>query len=82
MRDRDLASAALLAAIVCCGSMALLAGLLGGVALVWIGQFTAVSTAGLGVVVVIAWRLDRRTHRRSCPADSPGPSAYVEEAVR
>ena len=69
MRDRDLASTALVAAIVCCGTTALIAGLVGGVALVAIGRFTAVSVAGLGAVGFVAWRLDRRRHRHDCTGD-------------
>ena len=65
MRDRDLAPAAAVAAIVCCGGMALVAGLVGGVALAAIGQFTAVTVVGLGLVILIARRLDRRRHDRA-----------------
>jgi len=43
--------------------MSLVAGLVGGVALAAIGRFTMVSVVGLGVVVAIAWWLDRRRHR-------------------
>ena len=65
MRDRYLAPAALAGALACCGLMALIAGLVGGVALAAIGRCTAVSIAGLGVVVAIAWRVDRRHHDRT-----------------
>ncbi len=58
MRDRHLAPAALVGAIACCGAMALIAGLVGGVALAAIGRFTVVSVTGLGVVVAI----DRSAH--------------------
>lgn len=78
MRDRKLAPAALVGAIVCCGSMALIAGLVGGVALAAIGRFTAVSIAGLGVVVLVAWVLDRRRHRYD-PSDR---SAQLEGTQR
>lgn len=60
MRDRDLAPSVLVAAVVCCGGSALLAGLVGGVTLAAIGRFTAVSAVGLGAVVLVAWALDRR----------------------
>lgn len=62
MRDRDLAPVAAVAAIVCCGGTAVAAGLLGGVALAAVGRFTAVTVIGLGLVVLIARRLDRRHH--------------------
>jgi len=82
MRDRDLAPAALVAAIVCCGAMALIAGLVGGVALAVIGRFTAASVAGLGVVVVIAWRLDRRRHRHDRTGATNDRSAQLEGTSR
>lgn len=82
MRDRDLAPAALVAAIVCCGAMALIAGLVGGVALAVIGRFTAASVAGLGVVVVIAWRFDRRRHRHDRTGDTNDRSAQLEGTSR
>lgn len=59
------------AAVVCCGGSAPAAGLLGGVALAAVAQFTAVTVVGLGLVVLIARRLDRCApshppqHRRS-----------------
>jgi hypothetical protein len=68
MRDRGLAPVAAVAAIVCCGGSALAAGLVGGVALAAVGQFTAV--VGLGLVVLIARRIDRR-HHRGAPSDLP-----------
>lgn len=74
MRDRDLAPVAAVAAIVCCGGTALAAGLLGGVALAAVGQLTAVTLGGLGLVVLIARRLDRR--------DSGAPSDLPNEADR
>lgn len=70
MRDRDLAPVAAVAAIVCCGGSALAAVLLGGVALAAVGQFTAVTVVGLGLVVLIARRLDRRRHG-GAPSDPP-----------
>lgn len=70
MRDRDLAPVAAVAAIVCCGGSALAAGILGGVALAAVGEFTAVTVVGLGLVVLIARRLDRRHHRRA-PSEPP-----------
>lgn len=82
MRDQDLVPAALVGAIVCCGATAVMAGLVGGVALAAIGPFTAVSVAGLGVVVVIAWRLDRRRHRHHRTANSADPSVQVEGTSR
>lgn len=82
MRDRNLAPAALVGAIVCCGSMALIAGLVGGGALAAIGQFTAVSIAGLGVVVLIAWALDRRRHRHDRGGDTLDRSAQLEGTQR
>lgn len=63
MRDRDLAPKVLIAAVVCCGGSALLAGVIGGVALAAIGCFTVVSGFGLGAVVSVAWVLDRRRQR-------------------
>jgi membrane protein implicated in regulation of membrane protease activity len=74
--------AALVGAIVCCGAMALIAGLVGGVALVAIGRFTVVSVAGLGVVVLIAWVLDRRRHRHDPGGDTHDRSAQVEGTQR
>lgn len=68
MRDRGLAPVAAVAAIVFCGGSALAAGLVGGVALASVGQFTAV--VGLGLVVLIARRIDRR-HHRGAPSDPP-----------
>lgn len=82
MRDRNLAPAALVGAIVCCGAMALIAGLVGGVALVAIGRFTVVSVAGLGVVVLIASVLDRRRHRHDPGGDAHDRSAQVEGTQR
>lgn len=70
MRDRDLAPVAAVAALVCCGGTALAVGLLGGVALVAVGRFTAVTVVGLGLVVLIARRLDRR-HHHGAPSDPP-----------
>ena len=63
MHDRDLAAAVLIAGVVCCGGSALLAGLVGGVALAAIGRFSVVSAVGLGAVVSVAWAMDRRRHR-------------------
>src|SRR3546814_19949470 len=60
MRDRDLAPVAAVATIVCCGGTALAAGLLAGDALAAVGQLTAVTAGGLGFVVLIPRRLDRR----------------------
>jgi len=74
MRDRQLAPAALVAGIVCCAAMALVTGVAGGVALALLGRFTLVSVAGLGVVVTIAWQLDRRRqrpHRIAATSDRP-----------
>jgi hypothetical protein len=70
MRDRFLAPVAAVAAIVCCGGSAVAAGLVGGVALGSVGQFTAVTVVGLGLVVLIARRLDRHHHDRA-PSDAP-----------
>lgn len=82
MRNRDLVPAALAGAIVCCGAMALIAGLVGGVALAAIGQFTAVSIAGLGVVVLIAWVLDQRRHRHDAGGDAHDRSAQLDGTQR
>lgn len=49
---------------------ALAAGLVGGVALASVGQLTAVTVVGLGLVVLIARRIDRR-HHRGAPSDPP-----------
>lgn len=67
MRDRDLAPVAAVAAIVCCAGSALGAGLVGGAALAAVGQFTALALVGLGLVLLIARRVDlhprdARTH--------------------
>lgn len=70
MRDRGLAPVAAVAAIVCCGGSTLAAGLVGGVAFAAVGQFTAVTAVGLGLVVLIARRLDRRHHDRA-PSEPP-----------
>jgi len=82
MRDRNLVPAAVVAAIVCCGATALIGGTVGGVALAAIGQLTALSAVGLGVVVFVAWRLDRR--RRCLGRTSPETdrSAHVDETRR
>ena len=82
MRERNLAPVALVGAIACCGAMALIAGLVGGVALAAIGQFTAVSIAGLGVVVLIASVLDRRRHRHDPGGDTNDRSAQLEGTQR
>jgi membrane protein implicated in regulation of membrane protease activity len=82
MRDRDLAPAALVAAFVCCGVTALVAGLVGAVALAAIGRFTMVSVAGLGMVVAIAWWLDRRRHRHDHTGDTSDRSTRPEGALR
>lgn len=82
MRERNLAPVALVGASVCCGAMALIAGLVGGVALAAIGQFTAVSIAGLGVVVLIAWVLDRRRHSHDPSGDTNDRSAQLEGTPR
>jgi len=42
---------------VCCGGTTLVAGLVGGVALVAVRQFAAVAVVGLGLVVLIARKL-------------------------
>ena len=65
MGDRTLGPVVAGAAIVCCGGSALAAGLSGGLALVAFGQLTAVSVLGLGGLVLIARRLDRRRHVQS-----------------
>ena len=82
VRDRDLAPAALVGAVVCCGVMALVAGLVGGVALAAIGRFTVVSVAGLGVVVAIAWWLARRRHRHDRTGDTIDRSTHPEGTLR
>jgi len=82
VRDRDLAPAALAGAVVCCGMTALVAGLVGGVALAAIGRFTAVSVASLGIVVAIAWWLDRRRHRHDRTDDTNDRSTQPEGTLR
>lgn len=79
MCDRDLAPVAVVAAVVCCAATALAAAVVGGVALAAIGRFTAVSVAGLVVVVVIAWRIDRRRHRHDRSADTDDRCGHREE---
>lgn len=81
MRDRDLVPAAVVGAIVCCGATALIGGTVGGVALA-AGQLTALSAVGLGLVVFVGWRLDRR--RRCLGRTSPETdrSAHVDETRR
>lgn len=81
MRDRDLVPAVLVAALACCGAMALIVGLIGGVALATIGRFTAASVAGLGLVVTLAWWLDRRRHRHDCGETNDRP-AHAEQSPR
>lgn len=76
---RDVVPAALVGAIVCCGAMALVAGLVAGVSLAAVGRFTAGSVAVLGVVVVIAWRLDRRRDRRHHTGDTNDRFGHFEE---
>ena len=68
MRDRFLAPAAAVAGNRVLRGSALAAGLVGGVALASVGQFAAV--VGLGLVVLIARRIDRR-HHRGAPSDPP-----------
>ncbi|MGK2966859.1 MAG: hypothetical protein ACSLFM_14825 [Tepidiformaceae bacterium] len=82
MRDRNLVPAALVGAIVCCGAMALIAGLVGGVALAAIGRFTVVSIAALGVVVAIAWWLGRRAPRHDGARNVYDRSVHRAEALR
>ena len=82
MRDRALAPAALVGAIACCGAMALVAGLVGGVALAAIGRFTVISVAALGVVVVLAWRLDRHRHRYDRTIDTRDRSEHLTGTPR
>ena len=81
MRDRDLVPAAVVGVIVCCGATALIGGTVGGVALA-AGQLAALSAVGLGLVVFVAWRLDRR--RRCLGRTSPETdrSAHVDETRR
>jgi membrane protein implicated in regulation of membrane protease activity len=62
--------------------MALIAGLAGGVALTAIGRFTAVSVAGLGLVVVLAWRLDRRRHSHDRREETNDRFRRLEGTVR
>jgi hypothetical protein len=82
MRDRNLAPAALVGATVCCGVMALIAGPVGGVALASIGRFTAVSVAGVGVVVAIAWWLDRRRHPHDRTHELDDRTAHARGTLR
>jgi len=82
MRARDLLPVAVLGAVVCCGTMTLIVGLVGGVALAAIGRFTVLSVAGLGIVVTIAWWLDRRRHRPDPGRTSEEGPAHRERAVR
>lgn len=82
MRDRDLAPVALAGAIVCCGAMALIIGLVGAVGSAAIGRFSAADfIAGLGVVAVIGWRLDRRRHRCDRAVDRNDRSDDLESAA-
>jgi hypothetical protein len=81
MRDRELTLIPALGAVVCCGTTALVAGVVGGVALAAVGRFTAVTAAGLGVVVLIAWRLDRGRYARTADG-SDRPAPFVEETSR
>lgn len=82
MRDRVLAPVALADAITCCGVTALIAGLVSGSALATTGRLTAVSVAGLGVIVAIAWWLDRRRHPHARTCDIDNRSAHLEESLR
>jgi hypothetical protein len=76
MRDRELTLAAVVGVAVCCGTTVLVAGVAGGVALAAVGQLSAVTLAGLGIVVVVA-RLDRHPHGRG--ADDVDRSGRVVE---
>lgn len=82
MGDRKLLPVAVASAIVCCGAMALIVGLVGGVAWTAIGRVTVLSVAGLGLVVAIAWSLDRRRHRPDRTCNSEEGSAHRDRAVR
>jgi len=82
VRDRNLLPVAVLSAVVCCGTMALIVALVGGVALASMGRFTVISVAGLGVVVAIAWWLDRRRHRHDRTRQAAGRPVQFEGAVR
>jgi uncharacterized membrane protein YphA (DoxX/SURF4 family) len=77
MRDRALAPAAVVAAIVCGGATALVLGVVGGVALAAVGRFTAAAAVGLSIVVLIAGRLDR--HRSNGSPDRSDRGARAEE---
>ncbi|MFP5579985.1 MAG: hypothetical protein ACLGIZ_17380 [Acidimicrobiia bacterium] len=82
MGDRKLLPVAVASAIVCCGAMALIVGLVGGVAWTAIGRVTVLSVAGLGLVVAIAWSLDRRRHRPDRTCNSEEGPAHRDRAVR
>lgn len=82
MGDRNLVPAALVGAMVCCGGSALIAGLVSGVALAAIGQCTVVAAVCLGVVVGIAWVLDRRRHRQDPRCGAHDRSAQPQGAKR
>ena len=78
MRDRNLVPTAVVGAIVCCGAMAVSVG---GFTLAAIGRSTAVSIAGLGAIVAMAWTVDRRRERHDCRG-TIDRSAYREGTLR
>lgn len=81
MRDRNLVPTAVVGAIVCCGAMAVSVGVVGGFTLAAIGRSTAVSIAGLGAIVAMAWTVDRRRERHDCRG-TIDRSAYREGTLR
>lgn len=82
MSDRDLVPLVAVGAIVCCGTTALVSGLVSGVALAALGRFTAATVVGLGIVVMIAWRLDRRRRSDHGTANTVARSVHCEELTQ
>jgi len=80
MPDRNLTLVAASAAIVCCGGATLVAGLVGGLALVAVWQFAAVAVVGLGLALLVARMLPcrpddgaRKAPFRTASSSTPDP---------